>query len=116
MAESAGVLEIPVRIFDDSTPIIGLPLGVRVTSRDGSAVGEKHLLHTLLNVSLSCVCRYVCLLWSIVPNNTAWYCVTIQIKVQDSAITYSRVVSFQIAKLKPTWELAKARHSASFKF
>ena len=54
VAESAGVLEIPVRIFDDSTPIIGLPLGVRVTSRDGSAVGEKHLLHTLLNMSLSC--------------------------------------------------------------
>ena len=63
VAESAGVLEIPVRIFDDSTPIIGLPLGVRVTSRDGSAVGEKHLLHILLNMSLSCVCRYVCLLW-----------------------------------------------------
>ena len=63
VAESAGVLEIPVRIFDDSTPIIGLPLGVRVTSRDGSAVGEKHLLHTVLNISLSCVYRYVCLLW-----------------------------------------------------
>ena len=42
VAEPAGVLEIPVRIFDDddgTTPDIGLPLGVRVTSRDGSAVG-----------------------------------------------------------------------------
>lgn len=42
MAESAGVLEIPIRLFDDNngtTPRIGLPLGVRVTSRDGSAVG-----------------------------------------------------------------------------
>ena len=57
VAESAGVLEIPVRIYDDSTPIIGLPLGVRVTSRDGSAVGEKHLLHTLLNM-----CMQVCML------------------------------------------------------
>ena len=42
MTESAGVLEIPVRIFDDddgTTPDIGLPFGVRVTSRDGSAIG-----------------------------------------------------------------------------
>ena len=42
MTESAGVLEIPVRIFDDNdatTPSIGLPLGVRVTSRDESAIG-----------------------------------------------------------------------------
>ena len=42
VAESAGVLEIPVRIFNDddgTTPDIGLPLGVRVTSRDGSAIG-----------------------------------------------------------------------------
>ena len=40
VAESAGVLEIPVRLFDNgTTPRIGLPLGVRVTSRDGSAVG-----------------------------------------------------------------------------
>ena len=39
MTESAGVLEIPVRIFDVTTPDISLPLGVRVTSRDESAIG-----------------------------------------------------------------------------
>ena len=43
VAESAGVLEISVRVLADENgniPSIGLPLGVRVTSKDGSAVGK----------------------------------------------------------------------------
>ena len=42
VSESAGELVIPVRVLADDdgiTPEVGLPLGVRVTSRDGSAVG-----------------------------------------------------------------------------
>ena len=42
VSESAGELLIPVRVLADDdgiTPEVGLPLGVRVTSRDGSAVG-----------------------------------------------------------------------------
>ena len=54
VAEPGGVLEIPVRIFDDddgTSPDIGLPLGVRVTSRDGSAVGNSY--HFALCYSIS---------------------------------------------------------------
>ena len=46
VAESAGVLEISVRVLADENgniPSIGLPLGVRVTSKDGSAVGKAFL-------------------------------------------------------------------------
>ena len=42
VSESAGELEIPVRVLADENgiiPEVGLPLGVRVTSRDDSAVG-----------------------------------------------------------------------------
>ena len=42
VSESEGELLIPVRVLADDdgiTPEIGLPLGVRVTSRDDSAVG-----------------------------------------------------------------------------
>ena len=42
VSESEGELVIPVRVLADGngiTPEIGLPLGVRVTSRDDSAVG-----------------------------------------------------------------------------
>ena len=47
--ESAGELMIPVRVLADEngiTPEVGLPLGVRVTSRDGSAVGTALLYST----------------------------------------------------------------------
>ena len=43
VVESVGVLEISVRLLADKNAItrgIALPLGVRVTSKDGSAVGE----------------------------------------------------------------------------
>ena len=43
MAESAGMLEIEVRVLPDeksNTLDIGLPLGVRFTSNNGSAVGK----------------------------------------------------------------------------
>ena len=44
VAESAGALEISVRPFADkngNVPKIGVPLGVRVKSRDGTAVGKQ---------------------------------------------------------------------------
>ena len=42
MSESEGELVIPVSVLADDNgiiPEVGLPLGVRVTSRDGPAVG-----------------------------------------------------------------------------
>ena len=44
-----------MRIFDDNdstTPNIGLPLGVRVTSRDGSAIGKQLPTLCLTNYTL----------------------------------------------------------------
>ena len=43
MEESAGVVEVEVQVLADEYGNItdaGLPLGVRVTSKDGSAVGK----------------------------------------------------------------------------
>ena len=45
VAESAGVLEVGLLAYDKVD--VGLPFGVRVTSRDGSAVGK--LCFTALN-------------------------------------------------------------------
>ena len=58
MSEISGELVIPVRVLADEngiTPEVGLPLGVRVTTRDGSAVGT-----TLL---FSVICVHVHVNW-----------------------------------------------------
>ena len=42
VSESSGMVEIPVRVFPDGSgniPDIGKPFGLRITSKDGSAVG-----------------------------------------------------------------------------
>ena len=52
MSETSGELVIPVRVLADEngiTPEVALPLGVRVTTRDGSAVGTT-LLHSVICV------------------------------------------------------------------
>ena len=44
--ESAGVVEVAVRAFPDSSgsvPSIGIPFGLRIASGDGSAVGKTIL-------------------------------------------------------------------------
>ena len=54
MSETSGELVIPVRVLADEngiTPEVALPLGVRVTTRDGSAVGT-----TLLPSVIMCTC------------------------------------------------------------
>ena len=46
MLESAGVVEIAVRAFPDSSgsvPSIGIPFGLRIASQDGSAIGKTIL-------------------------------------------------------------------------
>lgn len=43
VSESSGMVEIPVRVFPDENgiiPDIGKPFGLRITSKDGSAVGK----------------------------------------------------------------------------
>ena len=50
MSETSGELVIPVRVLADEngiTPEVALPLGVRVTTRDGSAVGTTLLLSVI---------------------------------------------------------------------
>ena len=55
VSESSGDVEIAVRVFPDgngNTPHIGKPFGLRVTSKDGSALGKNVRFITTLHYYL----------------------------------------------------------------
>ena len=69
VAESAGALEISARPFADkngNVPRIGIPLGVRVKSRDGTAVGKqlwcKFSIHVYTHYKVFTVYQYMALM------------------------------------------------------
>ena len=55
MSESAGVLYIIVEAVPDENgniPDVGIPLGIRITSKDGSAIGKNHFKQIVNNTTV----------------------------------------------------------------
>ena len=94
VSESSGAVEIAVRAFPDGSgnvPNIGVPFGLRITSEDGSAVGERTLvsdlvlmclqsqLYTVHKFSIVCVTYPYCVLaHQLLPSGAPFFSVFLE--------------------------------------